>query len=454
MALYGLTQEKTREALSLGKLRIAIYGMGKMGLPLAAAMADLGAKVTGVDVFDSTVQSINAGKNPIQGEAGLDALVQKTVKSGCLKATTNPKDVTGFDLFIILVPTHVKPNKAGDSFEANLDIVHTVSKWIGQAIKPGGIVVTECTMPPGQTLALIPLIEKESGLKAGKDFGVGHAPERTMSGTALRDITGQYPKILGALDDASYAPLHAIYTALNKHPKGVLRASSITTAECVKVFEGTYRDVNIALANELARYSMRTGVDALEAFQLANTVPFYNLHQPGIGVGGHCIPYYPYFVMGADTPVIKAARKTNDSMPAFAVNLLEQALEKRHVKLSGAKIVVMGLAFRGGVKEFAHSPGLATLAELQAKGATVLAWEPLCTDEEIKKFGASPVHLLKGADGAILATDHAQFKTLDWSAAAATMAHPVIIDGRALIPKETLDALKKSGASVRTIGRL
>jgi nucleotide sugar dehydrogenase len=399
----------------------------------------------------AAVDAINKGKNPIQGEPGLDELVAKTVKAGRLRATANPLDVSGFDIFIILVPTHVKPNAAGDSFEADMGIVNTVTKWIGAALKPGGIVITECTMPPGATMALVPALEKGSGLKAGKDFGVAHAPERTMSGTAIRDIRGQYPKILGALDDKTFAPLHAIYSALDA--KGVLRASSVTTAECVKVFEGTYRDVNIALANELARYSMAKGVNALEAFKLANTVPFYNLHAPGIGVGGHCIPYYPYFVMTPDTPVIKAARKTNDQMVAFAVDMLERALAERKVKLAGAKIAVLGLAFRGGVKEFAHSPGLAALAELKKRGATVLAWEPLCSDEEVKKFGATPVHSLAGASGAIVAADHSLFKELDWAAQAKSMAVPVIVEGRQVVSEAHRAAMAKTGAALRTIGR-
>ncbi len=280
MKLIGLERGEVKSALKNGDVTIAVYGMGKMGLPLAAVFADHGARVIGVDINERIVEMINRGENHVREEPGLDELVRRNVEAGRLRATTDGvKAAKEADVMIILVPT-----LTDERGNIKLGPVYDVAEKISQGLEKGDIVITEATMPPGTTESLIPILEK-SGLKLG-EFGLAHAPERTMTGTAIRDITGQYPKIVGANDEKTLEAVIGIYGTINR--KGVIPMSSIKAAEAVKVFEGVYRDVNIALANELAMWCEEHGLDALEVFRAANTQPYCHLHMPGAGVGGHC----------------------------------------------------------------------------------------------------------------------------------------------------------------------
>ncbi len=260
----------------MADIKIAIYGQGKMGLPLAQVMAQHW-KVIGVDINCELVENLNKGINPINDEPDLDELLVKNLKSKDYEATTDFRRASkNSGIHIILVPTLIKENKP------DLSVVKSVAKKISEGLKCGDIVITECTMPPGSTEILIPILE-ESGLKYKKDFGLVHCPERTMTGTAIRDITEQYPKIIGASDNETLKRLTEIYSKINK--KGVIKMSSIIAAELVKVFEGCYRDVNIALANELAYVCEKYKVDSAEVFTAANSQPYCNIHNPGY-VGG------------------------------------------------------------------------------------------------------------------------------------------------------------------------
>ncbi|WP_297486561.1 nucleotide sugar dehydrogenase [Thermococcus sp.] len=280
MKLIGLSREEVEEAFRNGKFTIAVYGMGKMGLPLAAVFADHGANVIGVDINERVVEAINRGENHIKEEPGLDELVRRNVEAGRLKATTDGVwAAKQADVMVILVPT-----LTDERGNLKLGPVYDVAEKISQGLEKGDIVITEATMPPGTTESLVPILEK-SGIKLG-DFGLAHAPERTMTGTAIRDITGQYPKIVGASDEKTLEAVIGIYETINR--KGVIPMSSIKAAEAVKVFEGVYRDVNIGLANELAMWCEEHGLDALEVFKAANTQPYCHIHMPGAGVGGHC----------------------------------------------------------------------------------------------------------------------------------------------------------------------
>lgn len=415
--------------------RVAIYGIGKMGLPLAVAFASRGFNVTGVDVNAELVRKANAGLPCIPEEPGVDELLKKAAAAGNLEATLDGVTAAAeADLLIILVPTLVDEKGKPD-----MSIVRDVAKTIGKGLRKGAVVVTECTMPPGETEALAPILEKESGLKLNKGFFLAHCPERTSSGTALRDITGQYPKVIGASDAATAKRLKAVYDKIDA--KGCIIVSSVKAAECVKVFEGVYRDVNIALANELARVCERLGVDAAEVFATANTQPYCRIHKPSCGVGGHCIPYYPYFIMGGDTPLVRTARETNDSMPR---------LTARRVLASGAKsVLVLGLTFRGGVKEFRKSPALAVIAELEKAGARVFARDPLCSDAEVRKLGAEPLAGFKGVDAVIVAAGHKEFKSIDWRAALKEMKGKLVFDGIGFLDRK---AIEKAGGTYEAWG--
>ncbi|NJE05550.1 nucleotide sugar dehydrogenase [Thermococcus sp. M36] len=446
MKLIGLNRDEVKAAIEEGNVTIAVYGMGKMGLPLAAVFADHGAKVIGVDINEKVVEMINRGENHVKEEPGLDELVKKNVEAGRLSATTDGVwAAKQADVMIILVPT-----LTDERGNLKLGPVYDVAEKISQGLEKGDIVITEATMPPGTTESLIPILEK-SGLKLG-EFGLAHAPERTMTGTAIRDITGQYPKIVGASDKKTLEAVIGIYETINR--KGVIPMSSIKAAEAVKVFEGVYRDVNIALANELAMWCEEHGLDALEVFQAANTQPYCHLHMPGAGVGGHCIPVYPWFVINlakkTNPLLIKTAREINDSMPYHVVELTVKALNEVGRPVKGSNILVLGLTFRGGVREFMKAAAKPIIQELKEWGANVYAYDPLCTPEDAKRFGAEWKEDFKGIDAIVITADHREFKELDLERLTREMRSKVIVDGRNVLKPEEA---QKHGFVYLRVGR-
>ncbi|MCO6042268.1 nucleotide sugar dehydrogenase [Thermococcus alcaliphilus] len=437
MKLLGLNREEVKQVFKEGKVTITVYGLGKMGLPLAAVFADHGAKVIGVDINERVVEMINRGENHVKEEPGLDELVKRNVEAGRLRATTDGVEAAKqADVMVILVPT-----LTDERGNLKLDPVYDVAYKIAQGLEKGDIVITEATMPPGTTESLVPILEK-SGLKLG-EFGLAHAPERTMTGTAIRDITGQYPKIVGANDEKTLEAVIGIYETINR--KGVIPMSSIKAAEAVKVFEGVYRDVNIALANELALWCEEHGLDALEVFQAANTQPYCHLHMPGAGVGGHCIPIYPWFVINlarkTNPRLIKTAREINDSMPHHVVELTIKGLNEVGKPLKGSNILVLGLTFRGGVREFTKSPTIPIIRELKEWGANVYAYDPLCTKEDAERFGAEWKEDFKDIDAIVITTDHKEFRNLDLEKIAKEARNKVIVDGRNVLEPTTAEKL-------------
>jgi len=437
MKLIGLSREEVKEALKDENVTIAVYGLGKMGLPLAAVFADHGAKVIGVDINERVVELINRGENHVKEEPGLDELVRRNVEAGRLKATTDGVwAAKQADVMVILVPT-----LTDERGNLKLGPVYDVAEKISQGLEKGDIVITEATMPPGTTESLIPTLEK-SGLKL-EEFGLAHAPERTMTGTAIRDITGQYPKIVGASDEKTLEAVIGIYETINK--KGVIPMSSIKAAEAVKVFEGIYRDVNIALANELAMWCEEHGLDALEVFQAANTQPYCHLHMPGAGVGGHCIPVYPWFVINlarkTNPRLIKTAREINDSMPHHVVELTIKALNDVGKPVRGSNILVLGLTFRGGVREFMKAAAKPIIEELKEWGAKVYAYDPLCTPEDAERFGAEWKEDFREIDAIVITSDHKEFKELDLEKLAREMRSKIIVDGRNVVSPSRAEEL-------------
>ena len=433
MNLLGLDEVDIKKSFVSESIIITIFGLGKMGLPLAAVFADKGARVIGVDIDENRVEMINAGMNPVTEEPGLAELVKKNVEAGRLTATTDGvKAAKEADVMIILVPTMID-----DHGNVNLGPVYDVTKKIAKGLEKGNIVITEATMPPGTTESLIPILEEGSGLKIG-EFGLAHCPERTMTGTAIRDITGQYPKIVGASDERTLKAVKAIYEVINA--KGVIPMSSIRAAEAVKVFEGVYRDVNIALANELAMFCEEQNLDAWEVFKAANTQPYCHIHRPGAGVGGHCIPVYPWFVMNLSkrpTRLIRTARTLNDEMPAHMVELTLRALNDAGIAAKNANILVLGLTFRGDVYEFRKSPSIPYIQMMKEWSENIYVYDPVCDERDAERYGAKWFKGFEDMDAVVIMNDAREFRNLDLDDLATKLRTRVIVDGRGLVdPRE------------------
>ncbi len=416
-------------------IKIAVYGQGKMGLPLAQVIAQY-YKVIGVDINKNLTENLNKGINPINDEPMLTELLEKNLKSKNYEATTDFEYAAqNSNIHIILVPTLIKENKP------DLGLVKDVAKKIKEGLKRGDIIITECTMPPGSTEMLIPVLE-ESGLKYIADFGLAHCPERTMTGTAIRDITGQYPKIIGASDERTLKIVKEIYEKINN--KGVIVMSSIVAAEMVKVFEGCYRDVNIALANELSYVCEKYKVNSEEIFNAANSQPYCHIHKPGY-VGGHCIPYYPWFVIDENTELMRTARKVNENVIDRLIMKVIEGLNECNVAIKDSNILILGLTFRGDVYEFAHTPAKPFIEKLKKFNLNIYAYDPLCKEEDYKRFEVEEFKDdFKNIDCVVILTDHKEFYKIDWSKAGREMRNKVIVDIRGIVDesKAKLSVLK------------
>ena len=427
-------------------MKIAVVALGKIGLPLAVQFANKGHQVIGCDVNQKTVDLINAGIEPFPGEAHLQDYLSKIVKSGNLIATTDTQDaVSKSEAVVVVVPLFVDEQGVPD-----FGWMDAATEKIGAGLKPGTLVSYETTLPVGTTRnRFAKALEKASGLTAGKDFTLVFSPERVLTGRVFADLR-KYPKLVGGIDSASTAAGVKFYEAVldfDDRPdlpqkNGVWDLGSCEASEMAKLAETTYRDVNIALANQFAVFAESANIDIAKVIAASNSQPYSHIHQPGIAVGGHCIPIYPRFYLWNDpkATVVAAARTANAAMPEHAVELLAQELGN----LSGKNVAVLGISYRGGVKESAFSGVFPTVSALIAKGAKVVVNDPMYTDDEIKSLGFVPYQIGGAVDGMILQADHAEYKKLG---AADFPGIKAVVDGR-----RALDPNKFAAVSVRVIG--
>lgn len=414
-------------------MRVSVVGLGKIGLPLAAVCAAGDLRVTGCDISSSVVDAINRGECPLANEPEVPELIAHAVRDGRLRASTDTTAaVADSDVVLVVVPLSI--DTTGSPDYAGID---SAIEAIGHGLRTGTLVVIETTLPVGDTRCRFrPMLERASGLRVGVDFFLAFSPERVQSTHIIRDLR-TYPKIVGGVDPASTSRAEAFYRQVLDAPVMVL--SSSDAAEFTKLAESVYRDVNIALANQLARYAEQAHVDMTEVIRAANSEPLSHLHRPGLGVGGHCIPVYPYFMLNrsaAELSLVETAREVNDSMPAHAAQRLETELGG----LVGRTVLVLGLAYRPNVKEASFSPAIALAAELERRGARVRVNDPLFTDAEMRRYGVEPVSLhevrSRPVDAVVMHSNHSAYSSVD----VATIPDcRVVLDGTNALDAATLE---------------
>jgi nucleotide sugar dehydrogenase len=409
-------------------VQVCVVALGKIGLPLAVQFAAKGHRVVGADVNEKVVELVNAGLEPFPGEAELDVKLKEAVQAGLLTATTDTTAaVAESDAVVVVVPLFVDAEGVPD-----FGWMDAATKAIAAGLRPGTLVSYETTLPVGTTRnRWAPMLEEGSGLTAGRDFHLVFSPERVLTGRVFADLR-KYPKLVGGIDEASAAHGVAFYEAVLdfddrpelSRPNGVWDLGSAEASELAKLAETTYRDVNIGLANQFARFADQAGVDVTKVIEACNTQPFSHIHQPGIAVGGHCIPIYPrmYLWNDPEATVVRAAREANAAMPAYAVDLLAAA----YGDLTGAEVLVLGAAYRGGVKETAFSGVFPTVDALKERGAIPYVSDPMYTDEELAAQGLT-AHQGQPVTAAILQADHAEYRSLS---AADLPGVRVLVDGR------------------------
>lgn len=390
--------------------KICVLGLGYIGLPTASTFAANGVKVLGVDINPRIIESLGRGEPHIH-EPGLRTIVEAALKSGNLSVSTKPEEA---DAFLIAVPTPFHAGKFGEYKDqtyklADLRAVTAAAEAIVPFLRRGNLVVLESTSPPRTTTEVVAPILARSGLQAGRDFNLAYSPERVLPGQILRELIENARVIGGVTPESAQAgaDLYSIFV------KGEIILTDATTAEMVKLMENTYRDVNIAIANEFARLADNFGVDVWEAIALANRHPRVKILSPGPGVGGHCISVDPWFFVEAApelTPLIYHARQVNDAQPHFVVESAKRALGN----LKNKNIAALGLAYKPDVDDLRESPAVEVVRLLQAEGARVTAWEPFKPDADL--YGIEMAHsldtALKEADAILLLVRHTDFVNL------------------------------------------
>ena len=395
-------------------MKICVVALGKIGLPLAVQFASKGHEVIGVDVNAETVAAVSAGREPFPGETDLQTKLAAAVSAGLMTATTDyAKAVPDADVVVVVVPLFVD----GDGLP-DFGWMDSATRDIGANLTAGTLVSYETTLPVGTTRTRwTPMLEKGSGLKEGIDFHLVFSPERVLTGRVFADLR-KYPKLIGGLSAAGAKRATEFYEAvldfddrpdLNR-PNGVWDLGSAEASELAKLAETTYRDVNIGLANQFAMFAATHDIDIYQVIAASNSQPYSHIHLPGIAVGGHCIPIYPRLYLHNDpsATVVRSAREANAAMPEYTVALLEGA----YGDLKGARVVVLGAAYRGGVKETAFSGVFPTVAALESRGAQVWVHDPLYSDAELTALKLAPYQKGDAVDAAVLQTDHADYKAL------------------------------------------
>ena len=393
--------------------KITIVGLGKMGLPLCAVFTNQGFTVIGLDNSNKVVENLKSKKFMIDEPLVADRLSVAIDTQKFIATTDKNEAFLDSDFIIIIIPV-----LTDDDGFADISGLRTLYQEISSIAKNSPIIIQESTLPPGTTSGPLKEILSQNGRISGEHFGLAFAPERTFSGRAIADIEERYPKIIGA-DTNNVADIAKIlYEQVCQ--KGVIIVSNPSTAEAVKTFKGAYRDANIAIANELAILADQFGVDIIEIIEAANTEPFSHLHMPGLGVGGHCIPVYPRFLIAQSqksnhpAQIFPKSRELNDFMVNYCIELLEKEID-----LNDKNILVLGLAYRSGVKEIRNTPTLRLVPELRVKGANVVISDPLFEKDEIDKiFGIGSnwdfeINKLTQFDIVIIATDHNLYKNLE-----------------------------------------
>ncbi len=418
---------------------VCVHGLGYIGLPTAAMLADSGHDVAGYDIDTDLLDRLDRGEVPVD-EPGLDEFVTEAL-AGSLSVS---HEVPPADYHLICVPTPL------DGDRADLAYVESAAETVAEVLRADDTVILESTVPPGTTVETVAPILETSGLSAG-EFSLAYSPETVLPGSVIAELRAN-DRAVGGIDERSVERAAALYGSF---VEGDLRTTANPTlAEFVKLIQNTYRDVNIALANELAMIAADYDLDSREAIALANHHPRVNLHQPGPGVGGHCIPIDPLFLgqHSEKLDLIERARAVNDGMAEYVTDLLDSHLDA----LADASVAILGVAYKGNVADARESPGLRLADVLQtrtqvagATGASAAGVDVRLTDPHVtdQRFALAPLdEAFSGADAVVVATDHDEYTELDPDDVAARLDGTVVIDAKGL-----LDVAEWEAAGLRVV---
>ncbi|HYD93438.1 MAG TPA: nucleotide sugar dehydrogenase [Candidatus Paceibacterota bacterium] len=421
--------------------KVAVIGLGYVGLPLALLAESRGYAVRG---FDSSPEKVSLLRE--RRAEYLSGEEVRLFRKSKMRIRADEQVLTGADVYIICVPTPVHDDRTPD-----LEPLRSAAEAVGRRLAPGALVVVESTVSPGvcETIALSEL-ERASGLRGGADFSFAHCPERVNPGDRQWSVR-TIPRVLGGIDEQSVKRAERLYSKITDAPIKIM--ASIKEAEAVKMVENAFRDINIAFVNELAMAFEHAGIDVTNVIDGASTKPFgFMAHYPGCGVGGHCIPVDPYYLIrygrdnGFEHRFLAIAREINSNMPIFTADLLERALGEEGRPLRGATVALLGLSYKRDIPDLRESPALEIQHELERRGALVRTFDPYVTND---RSASSLIKALQGATAAVVATDHTAFRKLTPNSFSKRGVR-FVVDGRNCLSKEQFLA---EGLIYRGIGR-
>ncbi len=423
------------EAIRSKRAVTAVIGLGYVGLAVACALAHVGFRVLGIERDPDKVTQIGQAICPISGqEPGLAELLKEGIQSGRLQVSSDPQDCREASVILIAVETPVDAGSKAPRYEA----LKGALRDLGRFLQPGALVIVESTIAPGTMDGVVrPLLEETSGKKANEGFFLVHCPERVMPGKLLANLSA-CSRVIGGSTPYAAELARELYAHL---VEADLDLTDLLTAELVKATENTYRDVQIAFANEIALLCENVGADVYRVRELVNKSPLRAMHVPGAGVGGHCIPKDPWLLVYGtrgklQAQLIPTAREINDHMPLHVAELAQERLAEAGKAIGEAKVTVLGYSYLENTADDRNSPTMALVERLKALGAQVSIHDP-CFEE----YDAPLQQAVTGSDCVVLMVAHDQYRALDLADLKAWLATPVLIDGRNVFDKEKVRGL-------------
>ncbi len=419
-----MTLAELRERIQRKEALLGVIGLGYVGLPVAVLFAEAGFDVVGVDIDAGRVAKVNAGVSPIEGhEPGLAERLAQVTRMGRLRATTAYEALRDRDVVIIAVQTPVDEQKAPRYEALEAALTH-----LGPVLKGGALVIVESTIAPRTTEEFIrPLLEQSSGKRANEGFYLGHCPERVRPGRLLHNLCSM-SRVVGGLTPETAETMAALYRHI---VRADLDLTDCLTAELVKTVENAYWDVQIAFANEVALICEAVGGDVWKVRELVNKAPERHMLLPGAGVGGPCIPKDPWLLVHSmrdreiSLRLIPGARAVNDAMPLHVMDLLRQVLAESGISLAGARIAILGYAYREESDDARGSPSAVLVCHLKDAGAQVVIHDPY-----VAEFRGDLRERVRGCDALVLMVGHSEYRAMDFSAVGAVLSRRILVDGR------------------------
>lgn len=466
MTIYDVDLQAGLAKIEKNDLQICVIGTGTVGLPLATYLANSGFQVIGLDKDQDRVNQINSANVRFEYP---ELLKEVVLKKKTLRATQNPKDaLKNVEVVFVCVPTPLNTEN-----EIDISNLINVSERIATYIKPGMLMIVESSVSIGTTRVMGKIIENTNDIKIGTDIGLAYCPERYNPSlplgdkipkiiyndkpTGIKNLTlNEIARVVGGVDEKSTVLTKAIYSKIIQ--ADIAEVSSIEAAEATKLTENIFRDVNIALVNELSKVYSKFGLNIFEIIDAAKTKPFAFLpHYPGAGVGGECIPVDTWYLIkqaekvGINTKLLKLAREVNDSMPFYMIDLLEDELKKCNKQIRESKISILGLGYKKNLHDIRLSPTFSIIEILKSKGAKFVVCDPLIIDHQKYPFDIVPISdAFVNSDAILLVTDHDIFSTLNLDKIKQEMNTPIVIDGRNFFNGNDVSSL---GFFYRAIGK-